>query len=407
MRSARGSLTDAAGSLTDAVLSPLRRSRRESAGPDEAAVSLRQSEDNALLSYLETHRGACLQSGWVELENPAAGRLDRKYKRRWFEIHPHALVWYKLHAPELPKGYLLLSSTHALDETSGRGAAISVTGTAGVLVRFRASSPEEHFLWIETLTTALRAAAAAAAEDSLAEQSRLEKWPSLMEPSPAQPRPLSDVPSELFAERERRHQPVVRRRRLRRRQRGGGRGRRRTAAAAGATGTAARRSAAAAAVCAASAPAATLPPLPEAAPPRRCRGGRRRRRDGRRRSENGFERTGSAARTRRSAHAAPCTGEQRRHFEEQQKQQRLQGGRTAVARLGVAGGAAARRCDARVSRSSGARAVWPRSLRRQRAGSRRQHPRPPGGAQPTAAKARRAINAVVSAFRARRTSPSR
>ena len=163
MRSARGSLTDAAGSLTDAVLSPLRRSRRESAGPDEAAVSLRQSEDNALLSYLETHRGACLQSGWVELENPAAGRLDRKYKRRWFEIHPHALVWYKLHAPELPKGYLLLSSTHALDETSGRGAAISVTGTAGVLVRFRASSPEEHFLWIETLTTALRARAAAAA----------------------------------------------------------------------------------------------------------------------------------------------------------------------------------------------------------------------------------------------------
>ena len=204
MRSARGSLTDAAGSLTDAVLSPLRRSRRESAGPDEAAVSLRQSEDNALLSYLEQHRGACLQSGWVELENPAAGRLDRKYKRRWFEIHPHALVWYKLHAPELPKGYLLLSSTHALDETSGRGAAISVTGTAGVLVRFRASSPEEHFLWIETLTTALRAraAAAAAAEDSLAEQSRLEKWPSLMEPSPAQPRSsLSDVPSELYAER--------------------------------------------------------------------------------------------------------------------------------------------------------------------------------------------------------------
>ena len=118
MRSARGSLTDAAGSLTDAVLSPLRRSRRESAGPDEAAVSLRQSEDEALLSYLSNHRGACLQSGWVELENPSAGRLDRKYKRRWFEIHPHALVWYKLHAPELPKGYLLLSSTHALDETS-------------------------------------------------------------------------------------------------------------------------------------------------------------------------------------------------------------------------------------------------------------------------------------------------
>ena len=115
MRSARGSLTDAAGSLTDAVLSPLRRSRRESAGPDEAAVSLRQSEDEALLSYLSNHRGACLQSGWVELENPAAGRLDRKYKRRWFEIHPHALVWYKLHAPELPKGYLLLSSTHAAE----------------------------------------------------------------------------------------------------------------------------------------------------------------------------------------------------------------------------------------------------------------------------------------------------
>ena len=65
MRSARGSLTDAAGSLTDAVLSPLRRSRRESAGPDEAAVSLRQSEDEALLSYLSNHRGACLQSGWL------------------------------------------------------------------------------------------------------------------------------------------------------------------------------------------------------------------------------------------------------------------------------------------------------------------------------------------------------
>ena len=201
MRSARGSLTDAAGSLTDAVLSPLRRSRRESAGPDEAAVSLRQSED-ARCSLIWKPPRACLQSGWVELENPSAGRLDRKYKRRWFEIHPHALVWYKLHAPELPKGYLLLSSTHALDETSGRGAAISVTGTAGVLVRFRASSPEEHFLWIETLTTALRAraGAAAAAEDSLAEQSRLEKWPSLMEPSPAQPRSsLSDAPSELAA----------------------------------------------------------------------------------------------------------------------------------------------------------------------------------------------------------------
>ena len=147
------------------------RGRSESAAVDEEVAALRQDEVVALLDYLRKGGSQlALKSGYVEKQAVDSRKVDRRWKKRWFELHAHVIVWYK-EPNTAPKGYMMLTAANTVGQTIvGKGQAIVLaSSTTSRSLQFRAAYAPEHRAWLEAIGGALevlRSALPPGAEES-------------------------------------------------------------------------------------------------------------------------------------------------------------------------------------------------------------------------------------------------
>ena len=104
-----------------------------------------------ILDYLK-QGGRVLKSGYVDKQAVDSRKWDWRWKKRWLELHPHAVVWFK-EPNTTPKGYLLLgSSTTAQAE---KGNAITLTAASGRALFFRGKTTAEQQEWLQATTAAI------------------------------------------------------------------------------------------------------------------------------------------------------------------------------------------------------------------------------------------------------------
>ena len=110
-----------------------------------------------LLEYLRKHgRQQQLKSGWVEKQPIDHRTFNRRWRPKWLELHPHAVVWFN-EPNSIPRGYLLLAPTATVQEhKEGKGAVIEVTSSSGRKLRVRLNTLSDHGDWHEAISGALR-----------------------------------------------------------------------------------------------------------------------------------------------------------------------------------------------------------------------------------------------------------
>ena len=134
-------------------------------------AALRQDEVVALLDYLRKGGSQlALKSGYVEKQAVDSRKVDRRWKKRWFELHAHVIVWYK-EPNTAPKGYMMLTAANTVGQTIvGKGQAIVLaSSTTSRSLQFRAAYAPEHRAWLEAIGGALevlRSALPPGAEES-------------------------------------------------------------------------------------------------------------------------------------------------------------------------------------------------------------------------------------------------
>ena len=129
------------------------RGRSESAAVDDEVAALRQDEVVALLDYLRKGGSQlALKSGYVEKQAVDSRKVDRRWKKRWFELHAHVIVWYK-EPNTAPKGYMMLTAANTVGQTIvGKGQAIVLaSSTTSRSLQFRAAYAPEHRAWLEAI----------------------------------------------------------------------------------------------------------------------------------------------------------------------------------------------------------------------------------------------------------------
>ncbi|KAL1521849.1 hypothetical protein AB1Y20_021500 [Prymnesium parvum] len=112
-------------------------------------------EASGILEYLRKEgRDRVLMSGWAEKQPIDHTTFNKRWRRKWFELHPHAVIWFN-EPDAIPRGYLLLSHASTVHEHWGKGAWIELTSSGGRTLRVRLRSAPEHNAWFEAISAAL------------------------------------------------------------------------------------------------------------------------------------------------------------------------------------------------------------------------------------------------------------
>ena len=104
-----------------------------------------------ILDYLK-QGGKVLKSGYVDKQAVDSRKWDWRWKKRWLELHPHAVVWYK-EPNTTPKGYLLLGPNATAKPEKGN--ALTLTAGSGRALFFRGKSAQEQQEWLSQTIAAI------------------------------------------------------------------------------------------------------------------------------------------------------------------------------------------------------------------------------------------------------------
>ena len=132
-------------------------------------------EVQSLLEYLRNDgMEKLIKSGWVDKQPIDHRTFNKRWRPKWLELHPHAVVWFN-EPNSIPRGYVLLAPTATVHEQPGRGGgAIEVTSASGRKLRIRVGNPQleplarshEQHEWFEAISGALRAQCEALAREA-------------------------------------------------------------------------------------------------------------------------------------------------------------------------------------------------------------------------------------------------
>ena len=117
-------------------------------------------EVSEVLGYLSTHKGSSLLNGWVEkqpIDNRTISWIDnRRWRRKFMELHPHLIVWFQDAEAVVPRGYMMLTpATTVCRESPGKGSSIEVACSSGRTLRFRTRDAQSHHAWLSGVNRAL------------------------------------------------------------------------------------------------------------------------------------------------------------------------------------------------------------------------------------------------------------
>ena len=80
--------------------------------------------------------------------------LNRRWNKKWMELHPHLIVWYR-EPRSVPRGYIMLAPTTTVGEEAGKGSSIEVTSSSRRKLRFRSKDTAGHYAWLADLSAVL------------------------------------------------------------------------------------------------------------------------------------------------------------------------------------------------------------------------------------------------------------
>ena len=107
-----------------------------------------QEELTSALAYI--HQNRPLVATWVEKQPIDHRRFNWRFNRKWMELYPHLVVWYRDQG-SVPRGYLMLAATTTVQVAPGKRSAIEVVSASGRTLRFRLPDPQSHHAWLSAI----------------------------------------------------------------------------------------------------------------------------------------------------------------------------------------------------------------------------------------------------------------